>query len=74
MLTPQENNIKYAFRHLNNLKRSLTLLSSERGKENPSVNTMNMHELHSLQSVMQLELSLRAIQSENRKDEDEDAN
>ena len=66
MSEAQEHNFKNAFNNINALKRSYSLLTLERNKQYPNSTYLNKYELEMVQAMLQLELSLRALQREAR--------
>lgn len=82
MSITQENNFKTAFYNINALKRSYALLTAEKNKNYPNSTYLIKHELELVQAMLQIELSIRALQREaresgyvdNNKEEDNDDN
>lgn len=62
----EDQNIKNAFYHLNSFKRHRSLLNIERSKPAPDVREIHYHELKMYQFIDNLELSIRAINKDNR--------
>lgn len=68
MTEVQEQNFRNAFNNVNAMKRSYALLTIEKSKQYPSSHVTQQHELNMVQAMLQIELSIRALQREAREE------